>query len=239
MATQSPPERPGAPSVSDEGVALEQTNTNSDVGASTRADSTGALPAKPSPKGNKRSLYFGVAGGGVALIGLLAVFGFGVSGGGEPAEPEKPPVAAVVAPEPSASSELDRERQAILEQAAKAQAELDRLKLENEQIQAEKAALESERAKLEAQRRADESRELAKSMQSSPAVKQTASASDSPAFKAILEKSKKCYKTQDYDCAINSAEIGLDLVPGNKELKTLIAESRKRQAEALNNIVIQ
>lgn len=198
-------------------------------------------PVKQDLSESRRKLYFKFAAGGSALIILLVALVLIdlMNSGDEPSRfvNEHPTSAEPI--EPVTTSEANQEQEALLEQAAKAQAELDRLRLENEQIQAEKADLERERERLEAQRRADEARLVSKIPEPKTASTPPQSGVNSPAFKAILEKSKKCYRTQDYDCAINSAEIGLDLVPGNKELKTIVAESRKRQAEALNNIVIQ
>lgn len=198
-------------------------------------------PVKQDLSDGRRKLYFKFAAGGAALIALLVALGFAelMSSDDEPSRfvNEHPSGAEPI--EPATTSEVNQEQEALLEQAAKARAELDRLRLENKLIQAEKADLERERERLEAQRRADEARLVSKIPEPKTASTPPQSGVNSPAFKAILEKAKKCYRTQDYDCAINSAEVGLDLVPGNKELKIIIAESQKRQAEALNNIVIQ
>ena len=205
-------------------------------------------------------LYFGIAAGAIALIALLVFFatGTGKSQDQDSAEPlvieqnqfEGTPQSIVVAPpledgpdqqeqerlHLEAETLAEQEKLAALSRQTQAEEERLRLQQELERVQAENLRIQAEK---DAAIAADKAR-AAKAAQAALAAPQSKQdPAQSAAFKRILEKSQSCYRAQDYDCAINSAEIGLDLVANHKELKFIIAESQKRQTEALNNITIQ
>lgn len=186
---------------------------------------------------NKPQIYFGMAAALVFVIAVLAYMSTRSSSlpDSQPGllEPSEAPAQVQSVNDDEAVNEIKAESVESLKEAEKAklEAELERVQLENARIKAEQNALET--------REKQESSKAAAITNDDQQVQQTRDPSQTAAFKKILEKSRSCFKSKDFDCAVNSAEIGLDLVPGHTELKYLIAESRKRQTEALNNIVIQ
>lgn len=186
---------------------------------------------------NKPQIYFGMAAALVFVIAVLAYMSTRSSSLPDSSpglsESSEAPAQVQSVNDDEAVNKIKAESAEVLkdDEKARLESELERVKLENARIKAQQHALEAQKAqeapKAQATRNDDQQ------------VQPAQDTSQTVAFKRILEKSRACFKSKDFDCAINSAEIGLDLVPSHSELKYLIAESRKRQTEALNNIVIQ
>lgn len=202
-------------------------------------------------------LYLGIAAVACVLITALVLFATGSS----TSETKESGLSAPNAdleyqsqlPQEAASGQSPQGQENASEAArleAEAKIEAEQLEAFRLEAQAEKQRLEEELARVQADNariQAEKDAAIAADKARAAQVEQAAVAkaqpkpqpAQSPAFERILQKARSCYRAQDYDCAINSAEIGLDLVPKHKELKTIIAESQRRQTEALNNIVIQ